>query len=108
MGAATVVSTVIFMGAASPRDQFRIKVYNSGVDRERSRYPKLPFSFTSFAAPSSPVIAARYNDVARLIRRRPAASSSAPLNDLPLMPTMKLKGLDSAAQTCCNAARAGR
>src|SRR5690349_23892013 len=77
MGAATVVSTVIFMGAASPRHQFRIKVYNSGVDRERSRYPKLPFSFTSFAAPSSPVIAARYNDVARLIRRTPAASSSA-------------------------------
>ncbi len=35
------------------------------------------------------VIAARYSEVARLMRFTPAAASSATENDLPLMPTMK-------------------
>ena len=46
--------------------------------------------------------------MARLIRLTPAVASSATVNDLPLMPTMKLTGLDTAAQTARTAARSGR
>jgi hypothetical protein len=39
-----------------------------------------------------PVIAARYSEVARLMRFTPAAANSATVNDFPLIPTMKLNG----------------
>jgi len=51
-----------------------------------------------------PLIAARHSDVARLTRFTPAASSSATLKDLPLIPTMKLKGFFSEPQTFFTAA----
>ena len=47
----------------------------------------------SRAASARPVIAARYSEVARLMRRTPACVSSATENDLPRMPTMKFTGL---------------
>ena len=49
-------------------------------------------------------MAARYSDVARLMRLTPQSASSRTENDFPLMPTMKLKGLLSAEQTYQNAA----
>src|SRR6267143_562149 len=88
--------------------QFSMKRLSSGVVSARSRSPKLPFSLTSRAASSRPLIAARYSELARLIRRTPAAWSSATLKDLPLMPAMKLTGLDTAAHTARTAARSGR
>ena len=54
-----------------------------------------------------PAMAARYSDVARLMRRTPASRSSATLKDLPLMPTMKFTGLRHAAHTARTAARSG-
>ena len=47
------------------------------------------------------------NDVARLMRRTPAASSSATVKDLPRIPTMKLNGFESAEQTERTEARSG-
>ena len=54
--------------------QKRIEI--SGADGW-SRYSKVPRSLTSRAAPSNPVMAARYSEVARLMRFTPAAESSA-------------------------------
>ena len=45
--------------------------------------------------------------MARLIRFTPAAVSSATVNDLPLMPTMKLTGFETAPHTARTAARSG-
>jgi hypothetical protein len=42
------------------------------------------------------------------MRLTPAAASSATENDLPLIPTMKLTGLERDAQTALTAARSGR
>ena len=41
------------------------------------------------------------------MRRTPAAASSLTGNDLPLMPAMKLKGFDTAAQTSRTASISG-
>ena len=65
---------------------------NAGVAIVVSKYPNVPVCFTSVAAFSSPVIAARYSEVARLTRFTPAAASSATVNDLPRMPAMKFTG----------------
>src|SRR5688572_878400 len=54
-----------------------------------------------------PLMAARQSDVARLTRFTPAASSSATLKDLPLMPAMKLKGFESEAHTFRTDCRSG-
>src|SRR5262245_34017458 len=79
----------------------------SGVGSERSMKPKVPFSFTSRAASTRPLIAPRHSEVARLMRFTPAACSSATLNDLPLMPAMKLYGFERAAHTLRTASRSG-
>ena len=42
------------------------------------------------------------------LRFTPAAARAATVNDLPLIPTMKLKGLPTAAQTARTASRSGR
>src|ERR1700738_413199 len=53
-------------------------------------------------------MAARYSEVRRLMRFTPVAARAATVNDLPLIPTMKLKGLPTAAQTARTASRSGR
>jgi hypothetical protein len=85
-----------------------MSVFNSSVVTHRSRKPNFPLSITSFAASRKPVIAARYSEVARLMRLTPAAASSFTEKDFPLIPTMKLTGLDTAAQTARTAARSGK
>ena len=55
----------------------------------------------------SPVIAARYSEVARLTRRTPAAASSATENDFPGIPTMKFTGFDTELHTVRTASRVG-
>jgi len=67
----------------------------------------VPCSRTSFAALSNPVIAARYSEVARLMRLTPAADRAATVNDLPLIPTMKLNGLVVAAHTARTDSKSG-
>ena len=52
-------------------------------------------------------VAARYSDVARLMRLTPAAASSSTENDFPLIPAMKLTGFEMAAHTARTAARSG-
>jgi len=85
----------------------RIRSISSSVVTERSMNPNSPESRTSRAASTKPVIAARYSDVARLIRRTPAAASSGTEKDLPFIPTMKLNGFEIAEQTVRTAAISG-
>src|SRR6516164_201246 len=59
---------------------------NSIVVIAVSTKEKVPFAFASVVAAMSAVIAARYSEVARLIRRTPTSASAAAVNDLPLIP----------------------
>src|SRR5260370_42208248 len=88
-------------------NQIRIILHSSAVVTHRSRKSNCPASLTSQAASSSPLIAARYSEVAMLMRLTPASASSPTENDFPLIPAMKLTGFDTAAQTARTAARSG-
>src|SRR5262249_52196063 len=82
--------------------------FNSIVVIAASTNEKVPLVLASVAAVMSAVTAARYSEVARVMRRTPTSASAVAVKDLPLMPTIKLKGLESDAHTRSTAARSGK